>query len=254
MNMLNKRLADGRFLLGAHVNGCDPSLTELMGQCGFDYLWIDTEHTAIDYHTLQMHLIAAKAAGCPAIVRVPWNETYLAKRVLEQGPDGIVFPSINSAEEAKRAMDACFYPPTGMRGYGPIRATGYGLTPMAEYIAKADDFCRFIQVEHVSAVSHLEEILEVPGIDGVILGPCDLSGSIGRLGETECFVMRELIDRTIKICGERKVPVGVSLGLCGAEEILDWRRRGIQFLSAGSEYSYILQGASRLAACVKKNL
>ena len=151
-------------------------------------------------------------------------------------------------------MEACLYPPAGTRGYGPVRAAGYGLMGMSEYIAQAGGFCRFVQVEHVSAVDNLEEILEVGGIDGVILGLCDLSGSLGRLGETDSPRIRELTDRTIRICQKYQMPVGISLGLCSVKEILDWKSRGIQFLSTGSEYGYILQGASRLAAGVRENL
>lgn len=252
MKSLRERLNSGEFLLGTHIHTGEPSLTELAGRCGFDYLWIDTEHTAVDYRTLQMHLIAAAAAGCPAIVRVPQNEPYLAKRVLDAGPDGIIFPNINSPEEARKAMDACLYPPDGKRGYGPVRAVGYGLERTEEYLASARGrVCRFVQAEHVEAVRSLEAILEVDGIDGVILGPCDLSGSIGRLGDMDCDEVQELIGRTIEVCRKRGVPVGVSLGACDGETVLAWKKRGVQFASAGSEYGFVAACAGQLTAAVK---
>ena len=247
-----RRLCSGEFQFGTHINACDPTLTELLGGCGFDYLCIDTEHTAIDYTGLQMHLIAARAAGCPALVRVPWNEPYLAKRVLEQGPDGIIFPMIRSVEEAKKALDACIYPPDGLRCFGPIRAQGYGSVPLDEYMEQAKNgLCRLLQIEHFDAVNHIDEILELDGLDGVILGPCDLSGSVKLLGQTNAPEVASLIDRTIGKCREHGVPVGVSLGACGPDTVLAWKRRGAQFVSAGSEYGYVLRGAGQLLKGVR---
>ena len=97
----------------------------------------------------------------------------------------------------------------------------------------------------------LEAILEVDGIDGVILGPCDLSGSIGRLGDMDCDEVQELIGRTIEVCRKRGVPVGVSLGACDGETVLAWKKRGVQFASAGSEYGFVAACAGQLTAAVK---
>ena len=109
MNAFKKRLLAGERLVGYEVDLCDPCICEMVGQAGFDYIWIDTEHSAMDYHTVLMQIIAAKAGGAASVVRIPWNEPYLAKRVLEMGPDGIIFPQVSSAEELKKAMDACLY-------------------------------------------------------------------------------------------------------------------------------------------------
>ena len=114
-------------MAGTHVSLSEPIITELIGNLGYDFIWVDTEHTAIDYHTLELLLMGARASGTQTLVRVPWNDAVLAKRVLEQGPDGIIFPMVNTAEEADRAMKSTLYPPEGNRGFGPIRATQYGL-------------------------------------------------------------------------------------------------------------------------------
>ena len=252
MTSLKERLQTGEFLLGTHIHAVEPSLTELLGQCGFDYLWIDTEHTPIDYAALQLHLIAARAAGCSAIVRIPWNVPYLAKRVLDQGPDGIIFPMIRSAREAEDAIRSTRYPPAGTRSFGPIRAARYGLTSTAEYLAGADHaLCRFLQIEHVDAVRALPDILNVEGIDGLILGPCDLSGSIGKLGDTVCTEVAAMIDEAIALCRRAGMPVGVSLGCCGAETVLAWRQRGVQFLSAGSEHGWLALATQQVSSAVK---
>lgn len=244
-NRFRELLASGRFLLGTHICTCDSSLTESAGLCGFDYLWIDTEHTAIDYAVLQRHLIAARAANTASIVRIPWNDDILAKRVLEQGPDGIVIPMICSAEEARRAVAACRYPPAGTRGYGPLRAADYGLVGCTEFVGRQPPVI-ILQIEHRRAVESIDAILDTEGFDAVVFGPCDLSGSLGRLGALEDAELCGMIDHVLKKCRERGIPAGVSLGLAPAQALLDWKARGIRFLSAGNEYNFMQQGAALL--------
>lgn len=252
MASLKERLHAGEFLLGTHIHANEPSLTELLGQCGFDYLWIDTEHAPIDYAALQMHLIAARAAGCSAIVRIPWNVPYLAKRVLDQGPDGIIFPMIRSAREAEDAIRSTRYPPAGTRSFGPIRAARYGLAPTAKYLADTDSaLCRFLQIEHIDAIHTLPDILNIEGIDGLILGPCDLSGSVGMLGDIGCTEVSDMINEAIALCRRTGMPIGVSVGCCGAETVQTWRQRGVQFLSAGSEHGWLALAAQRFSSAAK---
>lgn len=251
MECLKERLRRGDFLAGTHINACDPTLTELLGSCGFDYLWIDTEHTAIERSTLQGHLIAARAAGCPAVVRVAWNDPILVKRILEQDPDGIVFPMICSRQQAQQAVDACRYPPVGARSFGPIRASGYGRLPLRDYLAHAQRLCCLVQIEHIEAVRALDEILSVEGIDGVILGPCDLSASMGLLGQTDAPEVAQNIDAVIARCKQRGMPVGVSLGPSSEDVLRNWKARGVQLLSSNSEYGFLSHGAATLCQILK---
>ena len=150
MNTFKEKLQSGQHLIGFEVDLCDPCISEMVGMLGYDYIWVDTEHEAMDYHTVLMQIIACRAGGTASVVRIPFNEPYLAKRVLEMGPDGIIFPMVSSAAEAKAAMDACLYPPMGKRGFGPRRACRYGAEDLFDYIREAPDrTCRFIQLEHV---------------------------------------------------------------------------------------------------------
>ena len=126
MGILKEKMQKCEPIAGVHVSLGDACISELLSNVGFDFLWIDTEHTAIDYQILQNHLIAARAGGTSTLVRIPWNDRIMAKRVLEMGPTGIIFPMINTAEEAEFAMKSCLYPPYGIRGFGPIRAVYYG--------------------------------------------------------------------------------------------------------------------------------
>lgn len=241
-----QRLRSGDILVGYEVDLCDPCISEMVGQAGFDYIWIDTEHSAMDYHTALLHIIAAKAGGAASIVRIPWNEPYLAKRILEMGPDGIIFPQVANAEELKKAMDACMYPPYGTRGFGARRASKYCSEDLFQYIKEVPDrFCRIAQIEHVDAVRDLDEMLKVPYVDAFIVGPCDLSGSIGHLNEIFHPEVLELIDICIEKCRKAGIPIGVAVGANTEEDVRFWLDRGFQFISAGSDMSAIANGAKQ---------
>ena len=244
MNLLKEKLRSGKHLISFEVDLCDPCISEMVGSLGYDYMWIDSEHEAMDYETILMQIIACKAGGAASVVRIPFNEPYLAKRVLEMGPDGIIFPMINSAKEAKEAMDACLYPPSGKRGFGPRRACQYGAQDLFDYIQESQDqLCRFIQLEHVDAIQDLDNILQVSGVDGMIVGPCDLSGSIGHLNEIFHPEVLRLIDIAIDKCKKANMPIGVAVGANSEEDIRFWFHRGFQFISAGSDISAIVSTA-----------
>lgn len=244
MNALKAKLKSGRHLTGTHIFMNDPCISEMIGHLGFDFMWIDLEHTAIDYETLHSLLIGAKAAGTSAIVRVPCQDAAATKRVLEMGPDGIVFPMVNTPEEAEFYMKLCLYPPLGERGFGPRRAIRYGLDDVDRYIRETSlELCRFIQIESETAVKNLPEIMQNPYIDGYILGPNDLSGSIGELGRVFGERTTALIDEAIAILHAAGKPVGVSTGSTDAKVLKYWHDRGIGMIAAGTDYSYILSGA-----------
>ena len=245
MNKLKERLQNQEKLIGTEVDLCDSCISELVAKIGFDFIWIDTEHEAMDYHMVLEHIIAVHSGGTSSLVRIPWNEPYLAKRILEMGPDGIIFPMVNTAAEAKKAIDSCLYPPLGTRGFGPKRACGYAINSISEYIETAPDLtCRFIQIEHVEGVRNLDEILRVPYLDGIVIGPCDLSGSIGKLNDIYCEENLNLIDTIIKKCCANRIPVGVAIGDVSEDVCHFWFDRGVQFIS-GSNDMLILMSAEK---------
>ncbi len=242
MNPFKQKLLDKEKLIGFEVDLCEPCICEMAASCGFDFVWVDTEHQAIDYQTVLNHIIACKAGGAASLVRIPQNEPFLAKRILEMGPDGIIFPNINSAPELKKAMDACLYPPKGRRGFGPKRACGYGRIDLFDYIKDADDsMCRFAQIESIDAVNNLDEMLTVPGCDGFIIGPCDLSGSIGLLNQTKHPKVMELIDLTVEKCRQAGRPIGIAAAY-SPEDVQFWHDHGLQFICAGTDTAALIRG------------
>lgn len=231
-------------LVGTHISMTDSIVSEIMGRLGYDFIWIDTEHSEMSYTNLRQHLTAVNAGGTPAIVRVSMNDYNHVKRVMEMGPDGILFPMINTPEEARAAMEFCMYPPQGRRGFGPLRAVSYGIDDMDAYIAEANaKTCRFVQIETATAVENLPEIVKNPYIDGYFFGPCDLSGSIGELNCVFGEKTQSLIRRAISIIKEAGKPVGVSTGSTDRKVTEFWHDLGINIISTGTDYDYIMRGA-----------
>ena len=250
--VLRKKLAAGTPIVGAHSFLTDSAITELFGYHGFEFVWIDGEHCAFTLPVILQHIQAAASAGTASLVRIAWNDPALAKPVLEMGPDGIIFPYIRTAEEARQAMAACFYPPRGMRGFGPRRANRYGFQENGQYLAEVDEsFLRILQIEHRDAVENLEEILQVPGIDLVVVGPNDLSASYGRLGDTRAPDMLPIYDRIAACCKARGMPFGVSLGSADREAIRDWIQRGVALLGCGDDLTYMSVGSRQTLAFVR---
>ena len=252
MAKLVTQLREGRTALGTHVSLNDPAITELMGGVGFDYLWIDTEHTSISLHCLEQHLIAARAAGVSAIVRVPCVDPIRVKPILEMGPDGIIFPQVNSREEAELAVASCRYPPMGIRGYGPRRAIGFDGANLPEYFEKMEkDFLRILQIENIKAVENLDEILQVEGISAFIMGPCDLAASMGYLGNDRHPEVRKVIEDVFRRVKKAGIPIGVSYGACKPEDAAYWRDLGVNMISLVADTDYIMMGSRQTLNMMK---
>jgi len=240
-------------VIGTHVNSSDFSISEQMGVLGFEFVWIEGEHSPLDKQNILGHIIACKAGNTASFVRIPWNDPVLAKPVLEMGPDGIVFPFICSAKEARAAVAACQYPPKGIRGYGPKRANRYGAMPSSEYLESVDaSFLKIMQIEHIDAVDNLEEILAVEGIDTIVAGPNDLSGSLGFLGQTRHPEVLKQLDRIAEKCNKAGIPFGVSAGAMDKITISEWLDRGVSWISAGNEACFILQAGSETIKRIKE--
>jgi len=251
IDKLNEKLARKETIIGTHVSLADHSVTEMFGDIGFEFVWIDWEHSAMDRQHIQNHLIAARAAGIAGIVRIPWNDPVLVKPVLEMGPDGIVFPMIRNADEARAAVASSSYPPRGERGFGPRRANNYGIMANEAYIAQVEtSFWRIMQIEHIEAVKNLEDILRVDGVDTIVVGPNDLSGSAGLLGQTRHPRVLALLDEIADKCNKAGKPFGASIGY-NAQNIADWKRRGAAWMTCGGDTNYLLDGGMNMLAVLK---
>jgi len=194
-NPLKKSLRKGRKASGAWLQLASPLTAEILSQAGFDCLIIDMEHGPGDIMALVAQLQAMNGTGCVPLVRTPWNDFVVVKRILDAGAFGILFPFINTRAEAKAAVQSCKYPPEGIRGAARSpRAAGYGKNT-GEYLSHANDQILILTaVETTEALANLDEILNVPGVDGVFLGPMDLSTSMGHMGNPSHPDVQEAIE------------------------------------------------------------
>jgi 2-keto-3-deoxy-L-rhamnonate aldolase RhmA len=199
-----KRLQKGDVLIGSLLQMPLPEIAESFVQAGYDWLFIDLEHSPMDARNA-LDILTAVDAKIPCVVRVPWNDEANIKKALDIGATGIIVPLVNSAGDARLAVGRCKYPPAGLRSVGITRAQRFDLD-FDGYMKKAnDDTAVIVQIEHVEAVRNIDAILDVPGIDGVFVGPFDMSGSMDLPGQINHPQVQEAIGRVIRACEKRDI-------------------------------------------------
>lgn len=208
-NKLKRDLEAGKVCYGATITMSSPVVAEIMSHLDYDWLWFEMEHTAMSYESVLAMLQATNGSAVSNVVRVPWNDKTMIKRVLDTGPDGIIVPLVRTKADAEEAVRAMKYPPLGERGAGLARAQCYGLH-MGEYMSTAnDEVMTILMIEHIEAVENIEDILSVPGVDSVMVGALDLSGSMGMLGKTADPKVEEAIQKTLAACKKAKISCGI---------------------------------------------
>ncbi|MHC4201588.1 MAG: HpcH/HpaI aldolase family protein, partial [Planctomycetota bacterium] len=207
-NLLRARLARGEVTFGPIVVMPSPEVAEAMALAGFDWVWIDAEHGPIDVTTCQRMLQAVARAPATPLVRVADNDPAAIKTVLDAGAHGIVVPMVNSADEARRAVSACRYPPDGIRGLAAGRAQGYGVE-FEDYVATANrEIQVIVQIETREAVDAVDEIADVPGIDVIFVGCYDLSASLGHTADVDHPEVLDALERVRAAAERRRIPAG----------------------------------------------
>jgi len=176
---IKEQMRRGEPSIGSWMSMAHPSIAEILAMAGYDWIVIETEHTAIDVSEVLRLIIAIEQRGSVPLVRLAWNDPIQAKAVLDSGAAGVLVPMVNTKADAELAVSMTKYPPLGSRGVGLARAQGYGINFDA-YVTNANaDTLLLVQIEHREAVENIEQILSVTGIDGVFIGPYDLSLSLG---------------------------------------------------------------------------
>lgn len=252
MNILREKIENKETVLGTLVSLTDPCLCEIMGNIGYDCVWIDMEHTYMSYKEVLCHLNGANSSHIPTVVRLPQNDLTATKKVLEMGPDGIIFPMVKSAKETEELIKMTLYPPLGTRGFGPLRAIGYGAEDAVEYTKnKSLELCRFVQIEHIGMIDELEEIVKNPYVDGFIFGPNDLSGSLGEFmnvfGET---TMSKIKEATCILKKYNKC-VGIAIGM-SEEAISFWSELDFDIVFAGADWNFVYNQGKETLNTLKK--
>ncbi|MEM0366282.1 MAG: aldolase/citrate lyase family protein [Acidilobaceae archaeon] len=184
MHRLVEKALKGEVLVGTWATINSPEVVEGLSFLPLDYIVIDMEHSPLDYYDVEVLLTALKGSNVAGIVRVPWNDPVSIKRVLDLGPDGILVPWVSSFDDAVSLEKAVLYPPRGIRGVGPRRAVRYGLIDRRVYYEKyLEDLIIIAQIETREAVNNIDSILSVKTITGILVGPSDLSASLGIFGQ-----------------------------------------------------------------------
>lgn len=251
MNRFHHLLRDraGKTPIGTWVMSASPIVAEAIGSAGFDWGVLDMEHTPLDLMELVHLLQAVGNTPMAPVVRVPWNDTVFVKRVLDAGAPTLLFPFIQNADEARRAVAATRYPPEGVRGMaGMSRASRFGTTP--DYFRSANQqVCVILQLETPESITQLEAIAAVPGVHALFVGPGDLSGAMGHVGQlTHPEVMALMAD-----AARRAQALGLPIGTVGGtpEVVAQYRAIGYDFVAVASDLGLLMRAAQAAAAALR---
>jgi 4-hydroxy-2-oxoheptanedioate aldolase len=236
-----RRLFDsGRVTHGGWCMLGNPFAAEIVSASGCDWLAIDQQHGYVSDEVMRVMIQAAGIRGMPVLVRVPWNEPISIGHALDAGAEGVIVPMVSNAGDARRASEASHYPPLGYRSWGPLRA-GMAQPGFDALAGNAQVIC-IAMMETAEGVENLEEIIAVPGLDGVLIGPNDLA--ISHSGTTAGAATSgrdlELIERVARICGAARVPAGI---VCASgEDARRWESLGFTFLALPSDIQLLDAG------------
>jgi 4-hydroxy-2-oxoheptanedioate aldolase len=226
-------------------------LTELFACCGFDWILLDTEHSPNELPDIVAQLQSLSAHETSAVVRPAWCDMILVKRLLDAGAQSLLFPCIQSAEEARAAVSFVRYPPAGVRGVsGGSRAASFGTD--TQYLAKAhEEICVLVQIETALGLKNIEEIAAVDGVDGVFIGPADLAASLGHLGDPQHPEVQAAVDEAFACLRRLKKPAGYLT--TNRQEVARRVAAGVDFMAVATDTSILTGGAMSVLAQARES-
>ncbi|MDA3791638.1 MAG: aldolase/citrate lyase family protein [Desulfobacula sp.] len=253
INNLRNRIQNRESLIGSWLTIGSTVTAEIMAQSGFDWLTIDMEHSVIELGIAQDMIRVVESLGVASLVRVGHNQPNLIKRVMDAGTTGVIVPMVNSADEAKQAVASVKYPPQGFRGVGLARAQKYGFGFEEYQIWNNQNSVVIVQIEHIDAVNNLEAILDVKGVDGFIVGPYDLSGSLGVPGKFDHPDVVSALEQVNKVSAVRNTIPGFHVVYPDSMILDEKLKQGYRLLAYGLD-SIFIGSSARNAASIAKNL
>ncbi|HTP11466.1 MAG TPA: aldolase/citrate lyase family protein [Anaerolineae bacterium] len=243
-----QRLKDHETLVGTIISLASPEAAEVLSQAGFDWLFLEAEHAPLNTLTIQ-HILQG-AGSTPCLVRVAASAEVEIKQALDAGAAGIIAPLVNTADQATQVVHWAKYAPLGTRGVGVSRAHGYGFQ-FQEYMSNAnDETVVVVQAEHSDAVNNMASIVQVPGVDAVLVGPYDLSASLGHIGEVTHPHVVSAIEHVTQVCRAAHMPLGI-FGMT-AEAVRPYIERGYTLLAASIDTVLLGTAARQLLAQLKR--
>ncbi|MBQ8140655.1 MAG: 2,4-dihydroxyhept-2-ene-1,7-dioic acid aldolase [Clostridia bacterium] len=252
MNTFRKRLLSGELLVGSWIQTGSPAAAEILAESGFDWIAADMEHSSIAIDEFTAIARGIYGRGVITAARVRENDTLAIRQVLDMGAECVIIPMVNNAEEAERAVRSAKYPPAGVRGFGYARMNNWG-RDFAEYAANAnEDIAVIVMIESKEAVDNIEEIVSVEGVDGVFIGPYDMSGSYGIPGQTSDPIITEACSRVAKACKRHGKVAGQHIVLPTSENVSRALSEGYSFIALGGDIIFVRRAAEEAMELLKK--
>lgn len=254
MLKLKQAFKDGQTLVGTWLNAVSPAQVETIGYGGFDFVILDTEHSAYDIAGCENLVRAADAAQLPCLVRVSDDNPTSVSKVLEYGAQGVVVPHVGSQAEAEEAVRKAHYPPVGVRGAAPsIRAAHYGQTAWLDYLAQARaETMVVLQIEGHEGIQNLDAIMAVTGVDVLFVGPFDLSTVLGISGQLDHPLLLDTVGDIVQRARANNIAVGIWMPT--PEQAGRWIERGVQLITVASNDLIFMEGCRSFAGRVKAQI
>ena len=252
MKSLKKKLKNNELTIGSWISLGHTAIAEIMAKAGFDWLVVDMEHSAITLPEAQQLIQVIELSGITPLVRVGDNNPLLIKRAMDAGAHGVVVPMVNSKADAMNAVNAVKYPSVGTRGVGLARAQGYGMEfeKYKEWVNK--DSIVVVQIEHVEAINNLKEIMNVEEVDAGIIGPYDLSASMGYPGEFNRKEVQEMLSKFLEVAKALKKPAGFHAVFPDSEDAKRKIDLGFNFLAFGLDTLFLATKARTELSRIKE--
>ena len=252
MSKTKDKLQQNLPVLGGWVMTGHPAVAEIMAGEGFDFIGVDMEHTPINVEIFYHIVLAAKGTGCDVLARLSSCDPILAKQVLDMGAAGIIVPSVNTPAEAAQSVAMAKFPPEGIRGASLSRVTGFGRRFDDYYCNHNRDVIVVAMIEHISAVKQVDAILATPGLDAILIGPYDLSASMGipgQLTHPDLLAAQQVI---LAACGRHKVAPGIHVVAVDPADVANRLSQGFLFVPCGIDTAFVREGCRTMLKAREK--
>ncbi len=243
LSKIRTKLKEGKSSIGSWLQISDTSVSEIMANSGYEWLVIDLEHGSISLNQIPDLCRSIELSGCLPLARLPNNNSTDCSNILDAGVAGIIIPNIIDENHLKKIISSASYPPSGMRGVGYSRANLFGAN-IESYMSWAQKPFIVAQIENILAIDNLKNILDIKGLDAVLIGPYDLSASMGITGDFNNINFKKVIKKFSKICKEKKVPYGTHIINPSINELKKSILDGYQFVAYSTD-AYMLYKASK---------
>lgn len=239
---LKLKLKNGQKTIGSWITIPSPNIIEILGQYEFDWLCLDIEHNMFNQETIVNLIRLIQSFDIAALVRVSSNDEVVIKHVMDAGADGVIIPMVKSRIDARSAVNSVYYPPQGKRGVGLSRAQKYGSGFLEYQDWLKNNAVIIAQIEHYEAISNLSQIVTTDGIDGVLIGPYDLSASMGYPGEFQRPDVQEQLQSFKTICEKHKVSFGLHIVDPDKNELQNKVEEGYNLVAFGTDFNFLRKG------------